>query len=153
MKNLEPCRMSGQVEDLMTPNPVTVEPDTELSEVWRLMSERRFRHMLVAGADGRLLGLVTQRDLLSAARASGRGLGFEDARPVSELMHRELDTVRAACCAAEAARHMLRSKHGCLPVVNAAGVVVGILTEADYLRMATRDVPACSCGGVDVVKR
>jgi len=96
---------------------------------------------------------VTQRDLISAARSSGNGLGFEDDRPVSQLMHSEVDTVRPSCCAAEAARHMLRSKRSCLPVVDEAGVVVGILTEADYLRMATRDVPPCSCGGVDVVER
>jgi CBS domain-containing membrane protein len=153
MKSVEPCRMSGQVEDLMTPDPVTVKPDAKLGEVWRLMSERRFRHMLVAGADRRLLGLVTQRDLISAARSGASGFGFEDARAVSELMHREVDTVRAECCAAEAARHMLRSKHSCLPVVDVGRVVVGILTEADYLRMATRGVPACTCGGVDVVKR
>jgi CBS-domain-containing membrane protein len=63
-------------------------------------------------------------------------------------MHRKLDTVRPECCAAEAARHMLRSKRSCLPVVDASGVLVGILTEADYLRSATRDVPPCTCGGV-----
>jgi CBS domain-containing protein len=66
------------------------------------------------------------------------------------LMQESVDTVRPECCAAEAARHMLRNKRSCLPVVNDGGVLVGILTEADFLRLATRDVPPCTCGGVSV---
>ncbi|MDH3520992.1 MAG: CBS domain-containing protein [Myxococcales bacterium] len=143
------CRVNGQVEDLMTPDPVTVLPDAPVGEVWQRMAERRFRHMLVAGADRRLLGLVTQRDLLAAARSASSVVDFSDQRPVSQFMHKQVDTVRPECCAAEAARHMLRSKRSCLPVVDDARRVVGILTEADYLRLATRGAPACSCGGVD----
>jgi CBS domain-containing protein len=33
-------------------------------------------------------------------------------------------------------------------VVDARGALVGILTEADFLRLATREVPPCTCGGV-----
>jgi CBS domain-containing protein len=152
MAATQPCREVGEVRDLMTPRPVSVLPDTALSNVWQTMNERRFRHMPVADAAGRLLGLVTQRDLLTTAQLSEQPVDFSDQRPVSELMHRKLDTVRPECCAAEAARHMLRSKRSCLPVVDADGVLVGILTEADYLRSATRDVPPCSCGGVGAVE-
>ena len=60
----------------MTPQPVTTPPDTAVGEVWRIMNERRFRHMLVADDSGRLLGIVTQRDLLVAARASERKIDF-----------------------------------------------------------------------------
>jgi CBS domain-containing protein len=56
--------------------------------------------------------------------------------------------VRPECCAAEAARHMMRTKRSCLPVVDETGALVGILTEADYMRLSTRGVPPCSCGGV-----
>ena len=145
----EPCRAAGEVGELMTPDPVSVSPDTAVSEVWGTMTERRFRHMPVVDEARCLLGIVTQRDLLTAARASERQLDFEDERPISELMHREVDTVRPERCASEAARHMMRTKRSCLPVLNETGTLVGILTEADYLRLATRGVPACSCGGVD----
>ena len=144
----ETCRAAGEVTSLMTPRPVTTLPDTAVGEVWRIMNERRFRHMLVAEDEVRLVGLVTQRDLLVAARASERRIDFDDDRPVSEVMNRTVDTVRPECCAAEAARHMLRTKRSCLPVVDEEGVLVGILTEADYLRLATRGVPPCTCGGV-----
>ena len=69
-------------------------------------------------------------------------------RPVSELMNQTVDTVRSECCAAEAARHMLRTKRSCLPVVDETGALVGILTEADYMRLSTRGVPPCTCSGV-----
>ena len=147
MADTQACREVGEVRDLMTPRPVSVPPDAAVGGVWQTMSERRFRHMPVVDAEGCLLGLVSQRDLL-VAQLSGECIDFNDPRPASELMHSELDTVRPECCIAEAARHMLRTKRSCLPVVDANGVLVGILTEADYLRSATRDVPPCTCGGI-----
>ena len=148
MASEESCRAAGEVGDLMTPRPTTVPPDTPVSEAWRTMTERRFRHMPVVEDGGRLVGIVTQRDLLVAARVSGQRIDPDDDRPVSELMKREVDTVRPECCAAEAARHMLRTKRSCLPVVDETGTLVGILTEADYLRLAARGTPPCTCGGV-----
>jgi CBS domain-containing protein len=148
MQISEPCRAAGEVSDLMTPEPVTVLPSTPVGEVWQIMTERRFRHMLVSDGANRLLGLVSQRDLLSSA--GGRPDSDGDRRPISELMRASVDTVRPECCAAEAARYMLRRKHSCLPVVDDRGDLVGILTEADFLRLATREVPPCSCGGVTV---
>jgi CBS domain-containing membrane protein/CBS domain-containing protein len=145
MDIIEPCREAGEVRDLMTPDPMTVPPDTASAEVQRMMDERRFRHMLVCDEAGHVLGLVSQRDLLSV------GSQGDSDRPISELMQRNVDTVRPECCAAEVARHMLRSKRSCLPVVGEEDVVVGILTEADFLRLATRDVPPCSCGGLTPV--
>ncbi len=148
MASEEPCRAAGEVGDLMTPEPRTVSPDTPVGEAWRMMTERRFRHMPVVKDGGVLVGIVTQRDLLVAARGLERQIDFDDDRPVSELMNREVDTVRPECCAAEAARHMLRTKRSCLPVVDETGTLVGILTEADYMRLSTRGAPPCSCGGV-----
>ena len=150
MQSTEPCRTAGEVADLMTPDPVTAKSTDSVGEVWRTMAERRFRHMLVSDEANGLLGLVSQRDLLAAAHSADLHIDRDGDRPISELMHESVDTVRPECCAAEAARYMLRSKRSCLPVVNADGVLVGILTEADFLRVVTRDVPPCTCGGVSV---
>ncbi len=43
---------------------------------------------------------------------------------------------------------MLHTKRSCLPVVDAEYKIVGMLTEADYLRLATRGVPPCTCAGI-----
>jgi CBS domain-containing protein len=148
MQTMEPCRTAGEVADLMTPDPVTVQPTAPVGEVWKTMEERRFRHMLVSDEANGLLGLVSQRDLIAVAHSAGNQVGGDDDRPISDLMHRSVVTVRPECCAAEAARYMLSSKHSCLPVVDHGGALVGILTEADFLRLATRDVPPCTCGGL-----
>ncbi len=144
----QPCQTAGQVEEMMTPDPICVGPETSVAEVWRTMSERRFRHMPVVDEDGRLIGMVSQRDLIAAAPLPAGPVGAQAEHPVSKLMRTEIDTVGAGCCAAQAARHMLRSKRSCLPVVDAEHKIIGILTEADYLRLATRGAPPCTCAGV-----
>ncbi|MBW2541605.1 MAG: CBS domain-containing protein [Deltaproteobacteria bacterium] len=149
MEIMEPCRTASEVSDLMTPDPVTVLPTTPVGEVWRIMAERRFRHMLVSEESSGLLGLVSQRDILAGAQSADLRIE-SDVRPIRELMIRSVDTVRPECCAAEAARYMLSSKRSCLPVVDDSGALVGILTEADFMRLATRGVPPCTCGGVTV---
>jgi CBS domain-containing protein len=149
MEIMEPCRTASEVADLMTPDPVTVLPTTSVGEVWQIMAERRFRHMLVSDEANGLLGLVSQRDILAGAQSADLRIE-SDVRPITELMNRSVDTVRPECCSAEAARYMLSSKHSCLPVVSDDGALVGILTEADFMRLATRGVPPCTCGGVSV---
>ena len=105
--------------------------------------------MPIADSEGVLVGIVSIRDLMVALHfleATDAGQGVE---PIAELMHPDVDTVRADCCAGEAARHMLRTKRSCLPVIEKDGKIIGILTEADFLRNFMRSSPPCSCGGLD----
>jgi CBS domain-containing protein len=145
----EPCQQADCVGDLMTPKPITVAPEAPVSEVFELMHERRIRHVPVVDADGALQGIVSQRDLLSHARAGNQPTrdAWGDLR-IADVMNERVDTVTPQCCAAEAARHMLRTKRGSLPVVDERGVLVGIVTEADFVRLAVRGQPPCSCVGV-----
>ena len=53
---------------------------------------------------------------------------------VGDVMSRELTTASPEASSTAVARHMLQEKHGCLPVVDAEGRVVGIITEADFVR-------------------
>lgn len=149
MDTLQPCQQADCVSELMTPKPVTVSPDTPLAEVVELMDERRIRHVPVVDTEGELLGIVSQRDLVGFA---GAGLHPTPAAlgeaTVAEVMNEAVDTVSTECCAAEAARHMLRTKRGSLPVVDRKRRVIGIITEADFVRLAMRGQPPCTCGGV-----
>ena len=144
---LTECRAAGEVASLMTAEPITVLPETPASQVWEVMNERRIRHMPIADSEGMLVGIVSSRDLMVALHSTGVDPSVGN-QPISALMHGEVDTVRAFCCAGEAARHMLRSKRSCLPVVEKNGKIIGILTEADYLRIFMRSSPPCSCGGM-----
>jgi len=149
MESLQPCQQADRVSDLMTPKPVTVTPETPAAEVFELMDERRIRHVPVVDGDGELQGIVSQRDLVGLV-----GCGLHPTRAawgettVAEVMNEIVDTVSSECCAAEAARHMLRSKRGSLPVVDRKYRVIGIVTEADFVRRAMRGQPPCTCGGV-----
>lgn len=88
------------------------------------------RHMPVTSA-GRLVGLVALTDLLQAlARAEGMPVA------VRTVMQRSVRTVREDAPAYDAAREMLDAKVGCLPVVGEHGELVGIVTEADFVRLA-----------------
>ena len=146
---LAPCCAAGRVSELMTPDPVTVLPETAAGEVWETMNERRFRHMPIADSEGVLVGIVSARDLMLALHSAEAANAAKGDLPIAELMHPEVDTARADCCAGEAARHMLRTKRSCLPVVEKDAKIIGILTEADFIRNFLRSSQPCSCGGLD----
>ena len=145
---LQDCQAGGQVDDLMTPKPITVLPTAAAAEVYELMHERRIRHVPVVDEDGALQGLVSQRDLLGHVhRTDQNTVGDWGGVTVADLMQDRIDTISPSCCSAQAARHMLRTKRSSLPVVD-DGQLVGIITEADFVRYAMRGKPACSCAGV-----
>ncbi len=57
--------------DVMTEQPQTLSRDATLQDAARRMTEGRFRHMPVVGDDGQVLGVVSQRDLVTAGIAAG----------------------------------------------------------------------------------
>lgn len=128
------------VKDLMTPGPLTVAPTASVDAAAKLMEQRRIRHVPVADDDGRLMGLVSQRDLLRVAwqlSTDDDPRSWREA-PISDVMRTELDTAQPSDTAVSAARRILSSKRSCLPVVDSAGFLVGILTEADFVRRVVR---------------
>ncbi len=143
-KAQEPCQTRGWISDLMTPGPITASPETAVAQVLQLMTERRIRHVPVCDDERRLLGIVSQRNILALPSSSGS----LDHLAISDVMHTNVDTVTPDCCVGAAARHLLRTKRSSLPVVDEKGRLVGILTEADFVRFVLRGWPACSCGGV-----
>jgi CBS domain-containing protein len=127
---------------------VTIAPDASLAAAWTAMRDRRIRHLPVIDPTGRLLGIVTHRDLLSAAQSS---LTFraEDDRlrllarsTVEEIMETHLGTTTVQAPAAEAGMRMVRHKIGCLPVLDPGGRLAGIVTEEDFLRWAASRMTA-----------
>ena len=74
------------LNEIMTPDPVTLAPDVPLKNAGELMRERRIRHIPVT-RDGRLEGLITQRDLLAAASAE------DDYSTVADVMRTHVYTV------------------------------------------------------------
>ena len=114
------------VRDLMTSSVVSVGPDESISNVHNLMAANRIRHVPVVDAEGRVLGVVSERDVIQRAL-------FEDTGKVTDIMAWKTETIEPDDAVATAARIMLDHKYGCLPVVD-QGRLTGILTEADFVR-------------------
>jgi CBS domain-containing protein len=120
------------VHEFMTKDLVTVRESDDLALAESLLRLGGIRHLPVV-RDRKLVGLLTHRDVLRSGqwgKPSAREL------PVGNIMTRELTWVRPATGLAHAARLMLERKFGCLPVCEEDGTLVGIVTEADFVRFA-----------------
>jgi CBS domain-containing protein len=129
---------SDKVRDMMNREVSTLERNEELALADRIMSLSRIRHMPVVDEEGRLVGILSQRDLFRSAliRALGYGAMHEDRMiatlKVKEVMSTEVETAHPDDTLGSVARRMAVAKIGCLPVVE-GGQLVGILTESDFV--------------------
>ena len=125
------------VADIMTPNPVTVTPRNAIRTAINLMREGGYRRLPVVDR-GRLVGIITDRDLRRAANSPFvvREQWYDnfilDHIEVGSCMTPNPLTVEPSASIAEAARLMRNHKIGGLPVV-ADGQLAGIVTETDLL--------------------
>jgi acetoin utilization protein AcuB len=138
------------VSNIMTPNPLTVTPRNAIRTAVNLMREGGFRRLPVVDR-GRLVGIITDRDLRRAANSPFvvREQWYDnfilDHIEVGSCMTPNPVTIGPAEPVAEAARLMRNHKIGGLPVVS-EGQLVGIVTETDLLdfliRMLVRESAA-----------
>ncbi len=118
------------VRDLMNKRVHTVGPDDTLRDVHGMMRLTRTRHVPVV-LDGKLAGIVSDRDV---SLAWCQGLDT----PVWRIMRAHPFFVHPETPALEAADIMLQHRVGSLPVVDDDQVLVGILTETDFLQLLRR---------------
>jgi CBS domain-containing protein len=135
------------VRDVMAKQPVTIAPEASLASAIAVMREREIRHLPVVDDTGRLLGIITDRDLRSAALApalaeflpAGLRRAVEGAAEVLEqlrvqdAMTRGVVTTRPEASVAEAGAVMFERRVGSLPV-RENGKLVGIVTERDIFK-------------------
>lgn len=126
------------VQHWMTRDVVTVEANTPFLEARLLLREKRIRHLPVVER-GKLIGVITDRDLKEAAPSGATTLDVYELNylllqmKVRDLIKRELVTVKPTNSVEKAALLMHDHKIGCLPVVDEAGSLVGMITETDLL--------------------
>ena len=124
------------VKDRMTPNPKTITPDTSLPDAFRIIREKKVRHLPVVDKGGKLVGIVAQTDLLHASPSAATTLSVFEINyllanlHVQEVMSSPPITVSEDAPLEEAARVMVEHKIGCLPVMR-DGELVGVITETD----------------------
>jgi CBS domain-containing protein/rubredoxin len=109
--------------DVMTADPITVRPDASVHEAAELLSEHRVSGLPVCDANGNLVGVVSEFDLIAR---SGRTVGDVMTRDVVSVKeHATLEAVRAVLVS----RRLKRA-----PVVDDAGRLVGLISRADLVR-------------------
>lgn len=123
------------VKNHMTPNPITIEPDTPIFEALSLMKKHRIKQLPVV-EDGRLLGLVTERDLLTVSPSPATTLSIYELNyllskmTVKEVMIKSPARISPDATIEEAAVIMREHRFGSLLVMEGEKLV-GIITESD----------------------
>ena len=131
-----------RVADVMSREVRSLGPNDQLALADELMKQGRFRQVVVVD-EGRVVGVLSQRDIFHGALAWSLGQGKKGhvqllaTTLVKEVMAHQVVTVDPDAPLAEAAALLRQHKIGCLPVV-AGDVLVGILTEGDFLALLVR---------------
>lgn len=132
-----------KVKDCMTKHVVSVGAEEPVSAAARLMSRYNLGALPVQAADGRLCGMVTDRDVVLRCIAAGHSA---DKMRVRSVMSSNVVCVEAGDDAARAARLMSRAQLRRLPVTQ-NGKLSGIVCLADLARSGSYGMEAAQCLG------
>jgi acetoin utilization protein AcuB len=128
------------VKERMTRSPIVAAPELPVPEALHLMRQEHIRRLPVVDKSGRLVGIVSDRDLLLASPSPATSLSAWEITyllgriTVRDVMTRKVITVTEDSPLEDAARIMADSKIGGLPVVR-DGALVGIITETDLFKL------------------
>jgi acetoin utilization protein AcuB len=128
------------VKERMTSPAMTVTADTSFQDALKLMRDQKFRRIPVVDQEGRLIGIVSERDLLHASPSPATSLSVWEVNyllwklKVADIMTHHVITIAQDAPIEDAANLMLTRKIGGLPVVDSACRVVGVITETDIFK-------------------
>jgi len=120
------------VEQVMTSDVFTVHPEDLVDLAASLMDWKHLRYVPVEDKDGHLIGLISWRSVMKVISRGDAGRGV----PVRELMQPNPISIRPEATTLEAIQVMRQHEISCLPVVNAQGRLVGIVTEHDFMELS-----------------
>ncbi len=136
-----PEKLLKDVSELMTKNVVTCCPEDEVGSIWRLMQEKRLGGLPVV-KNGRLVGMVTQKDLLESGSVlptfeaqKGR---FQASSKISSIMKTGVTAVKPSTKMIQVAKVMVSKDVGRVPVEEGNGKLVGIVDREDVARMLVK---------------
>lgn len=122
----------------MKRNPATVKPYMPLLEAVGIMVDRDVRHVPVTDDNGRVIGIVSDSDVRTAIGDPVEALHREweelEELQVSTVMTTDVVTLREDTGLLDAARAFIDHRIGAIPVLDAAGRIVGIVSYVDVLR-------------------
>ena len=128
------------VRERMTRNPIFIRPDTTVTDAQALMKREKIHHLPVVDKDEKLVGIVTEKDLLYASPSVATTLSVYEMTSllarlrVDRVMSRDVVTVTEDVPLEEAARVMADRRIGGLPIMRGKALV-GMITESDLFRI------------------
>ena len=128
-----------RVKNRMTPNPIVASPKTNYNQALRLMQQNHIKQLPVVDTHDKLVGIVTQGDMLRAEPSPVTTLSVYEIASLLEkvtmekIMISPVFAVEEACSITNAASFMLSNEVDCLPVVR-DGKLVGIITDTDIFK-------------------
>lgn len=119
------------IDQVMTPDPATVGPQTTAAEARRLLNSNVINHLPVV-EDGRLVGIVSSSDFLKLHLLDGKLPIFSDAT-VSQIMETKVVVVNDKATLRDAAEKLSVGGFHALPVIGRKRKLVGIVTSSDLV--------------------
>lgn len=119
---------------------ISITPKTTINEAFDLLRKKGIRRLPVESAEGALLGIVTEQDLMNASPSPATTLSIWEMNyllekiTVEDVMSHNVITIDPSTPIEQAAKIMVDNKIGGIPVVE-AGKVVGIITETDLFKI------------------
>jgi len=129
------------VKNWMSKDVITMKPDAILPEAHKLMMEEEIRRLPIVDENGRLLGIVTLGDIRGAEPSTATNLSVWELNyllancKLEKIMTADPITISIGATIGQAARVMLENRISGLPVVDAQGKLLGIITESDIFSM------------------
>ncbi len=109
---------------------VSIEPNASLAEAVRLLAEKRIGAAVILGADRRLAGIISERDIVRVLAERGAAVLDE---PVSQTMTRKVESCNESDTVSQIMQRMTEGKFRHMPVVD-QGQVVGVVSIGDIVK-------------------
>lgn len=128
------------IKTIMTTDVLTLRPDESFQKAQETLRRVPFHHLVIADADNTLKGIISDRDMMNHAAKyldNNNGEAFTDFMPrlkVSDVMTADVISIDGDTPIDAASILLLENNFSCLPVVDHAHLVVGIVTWKDLLK-------------------
>ena len=128
------------VREKMTTPVITLPADAPFQDAFKLMRDRKIRRIPVVDRHQRLVGIVSERDMLHAAPSPATSLSIWEMNyllwklSIGDIMTKKVVTVDPDTPLQDAAQLMIEHRIGGLPVVDADKHVIGVITETDIFK-------------------
>jgi CBS domain-containing protein len=132
---LEERPLPVTARDVMTPDPITIQPTASVHGAAQILAENRVSGLPVVQADGTIVGILSEYDLIARS-----------GRTVSDVMSRDVVAVRDTTTVDQVRAILVSRRLKRLPVVDAGGHLLGMISRADLVRELAYRWTCARCG-------